>query len=74
MPASVALPVHGEFPWSWVPHAELGAMTEQPSHEILLPQEVELEDAEAIEKQGLLEIHLPKIDKEKRTNLKVKSL
>ena len=44
------------------------------SRTILLPQEVELEDAEAIEKHGLLEIHLPKIDKEKRTNLKVKSL
>jgi HSP20 family protein len=44
------------------------------SRTVLLPQEVEIEDAEAIEKHGLLEIHLPKIDKEKQTNLRVKSL
>ncbi len=44
------------------------------SRTILLPQEVELEDAEAVEKHGLLEIHLPKIDKEKQANLRVKSL
>jgi len=43
------------------------------SRTILLPQEVEPEEAEAIEKQGLLTIKLQKIDKEKKTNLKVKS-
>ncbi len=44
------------------------------SRTILLPQEVEPEEAEAIEKHGLLIIKLPKIDKEKKTNLRVKSL
>ncbi len=44
------------------------------SRRILLPQEVEPEDAEAIEKHGLLIIKIPKIDKSKRANLKVKSL
>lgn len=41
---------------------------------ILLPQEVEPEEAEAIEKHGLLIIKLPKIDKEKKTNLRIKSI
>ncbi len=44
------------------------------SRVISLPQEVEPEEAEAIEKHGLLTIRLPKIDKHKRSNLKVKSL
>lgn len=44
------------------------------SRTILLPAEVEVEEAEAIEKHGLLTIHLPKIDKEKTQSLKVKSL
>ena len=44
------------------------------SRTILLPQEVEPEEAEAIEKHGLLIIKLPKIDKEKKMNLRVKSL
>lgn len=43
------------------------------SRTILLPQEVEVEDAVAQEKHGLLTIRLPKIDKEKQTKLKVKS-
>jgi len=43
------------------------------SRTILLPQEIEVEDANASEKHGLLIIRLPKIDKEKRTKLKVKS-
>jgi len=42
------------------------------SRTILLPQEVEVEQAEAKETQGLLTIRLPKIDKEKQTKLKVK--
>lgn len=44
------------------------------SRTILLPAEVEVEEAEAIEKHGLLTIRLPKIDKEKKQSLKVKSL
>ena len=40
---------------------------------ILLPQEVEVESAQASEKHGLLTIRLPKIDKEKQTKLKVKT-
>jgi HSP20 family molecular chaperone IbpA len=44
------------------------------SRTILLPQEIEPEEAEAIEKHGLLIIKLPKIDKEKKTNLRIKSL
>ncbi len=44
------------------------------SRTILLPQEIEPEEAEAIEKHGLLIIKLPKIDKEKKMNLRIKSL
>jgi HSP20 family protein len=42
------------------------------SRTILLPAEIEVEEAEAQEKHGLLTIRLPKIDKEKQTKLKVK--
>lgn len=41
---------------------------------ILLPQEIEPEETEATEKHGLLTIKLQKIDKEKKTSIKVKSL
>ena len=44
------------------------------SRTIMLPQEVEPEDAEAIEKHGLLTIKLQKVDREKRNNVKVKSI
>ena len=44
------------------------------SRTILLPQEVEPDMAEAIEKHGLLIIKIPKIDKSKQTTLKVKSI
>ena len=44
------------------------------SRTILLPQEVEPEETEAIERHGLLTIKLEKIDKEKRTNVKIKSI
>ena len=44
------------------------------SRTISLPQEVEAEEAEATEKHGLLIVKIPKIDKEKKTNLKVKSM
>lgn len=41
---------------------------------ILLPEEVDIDGAEAMEKHGLLIVKLPKIDKAKQTNLRVKSL
>lgn len=40
---------------------------------IVLPQEVEIEEAEAVEKHGLLVIRLPKMDKGRQAKLKVKS-
>jgi len=40
---------------------------------ILLPEEIEPEDAEATEKNGLLTIKLPKVDKKKVAKLRVKS-
>lgn len=43
------------------------------SRTILLPQEVEVEGAEAVERHGLLIIRLPKIDKSRQAKLKVKS-
>ena len=42
------------------------------SRTILLPQEVEIEEAEAVEKHGLLIIRLPKLDKDRQARLKVK--
>ncbi len=42
------------------------------SRVITLPEEVDVEEAEAIEKYGLLIIRLPKIDKNRQTKLKVK--
>lgn len=42
------------------------------SRTILLPEEILIDEAEAIEKHGLLEIRLPKIDKERSARLKVK--
>lgn len=44
------------------------------SRTILLPQEIDPEEAEATEKHGLLTVKLPKIDKEKKTSVKVKSI
>jgi len=43
------------------------------SRTILLPQEVEVDGAEANEKHGVLMIKLPKIDKDRETKLKVKA-
>lgn len=43
------------------------------SRTILLPCEIEAEEAEAVERHGLLVITLPKIDKHKQTKLKVVS-
>ena len=42
------------------------------SRTVMLPAEIAVEDAEAIEKHGLLVITLPKIDKNKQTRLRVK--
>jgi HSP20 family protein len=43
------------------------------SRTVSLPGEIEVEDAEASEKHGLLTIRLPKIDKAKQSKLKVRS-
>lgn len=42
------------------------------SRTISLPEEIEVEEAEAIEKHGLLIIKLPKIDRNKQAKLKVR--
>ena len=39
---------------------------------IVLPEEIVIDEAEAREKHGLLEIVLPKVDKDRSTKLKVK--
>ncbi len=41
---------------------------------VVLPQEIEIEEAEANTKHGLLTISLPKINKNRQTKLKVKSI
>lgn len=41
---------------------------------IALPEEVDPDEAEAIEKHGLLIIKMPKIDKNKETKIKIKSI
>jgi len=43
------------------------------SRTILLPQEIEVEESEASEKNGLLTLRLPKVDKGRQTKLRVKS-
>jgi len=43
------------------------------SRSVLLPAEVEVEEADAHAEHGLLTIHLPKIDKEKQKKIKVSS-
>lgn len=44
------------------------------SRTILLPQEIEPEEAEATERHGLLTIRLQKVDKDKKNIIKVKSI
>ncbi len=44
------------------------------SRTILLPHEIEIEDAEAVEKHGLLILRLPKLDKARQAKVKVKSI
>ncbi len=41
---------------------------------IVLPKEIDIEAAEAIEKYGLLILKLPKLDKNRKTRLKVKGV
>ncbi len=41
---------------------------------VSLPAEVEIDAAEAIERHGMLMIKLPKIDKQRKTTLKIKSI
>lgn len=43
------------------------------SRTILLPEEIVIDEAVAQEKHGLLEIRLPKLDKQRSTQLRVKS-
>lgn len=43
------------------------------SRSIILPQEVEIEEAEAVEKHGLLIIRLPKLDKNRQSKLRVRN-
>ncbi|MCF7835724.1 MAG: Hsp20/alpha crystallin family protein [Candidatus Marinimicrobia bacterium] len=43
------------------------------SRSVLLPQEVDSDNAEASVKNGLLEIRLPKIDRDKTQKLKIKT-
>lgn len=43
------------------------------SRTLLLPEEVAIDEAEAQEKHGLLQIKLPKLDKHRSTQLKVRS-
>ena len=43
------------------------------SRTILLPQEIDVDASEAIEKHGLLMLRLPKMDKSRQTKLKVRS-
>jgi HSP20 family protein len=42
------------------------------SRTIALPEEIDVDEAEAIEKHGLLILKLPKLDKKKQSKLKVK--
>ena len=44
------------------------------SRTVLLPQEVEPEEVEAVEKHGLLTIKIQKVDKDKKNTIKVKSI
>ena len=44
------------------------------SRTIMLPEEIDADEAEATEKHGLLILRLPKIDKNRQTKLKIKSI
>lgn len=42
------------------------------SRTITLPEEIDVDGAEAVEKYGMLILHLPKLDKNRQTKLRVK--
>jgi HSP20 family protein len=42
------------------------------SRQIILPEEIDVDESEAVEKYGLLILRLPKLDKHKETKLRVK--
>jgi len=44
------------------------------SRTISLPEEIDVDESEAIEKHGLLILKLPKLDKKKQSRLKVKTI
>jgi len=44
------------------------------SRTIILPQEIDVDESEAINKNGLLIIKMPKIDKHRQAKLKIKSM
>ncbi len=44
------------------------------SRSISLPEEIDVDDSEAIEKHGLLILKLPKLDKKRQSKLKVKTI
>jgi len=44
------------------------------SRSVSLPQEIDVDEAEAIEKHGLLILRLPKLDKKRQSKLKVKTV
>ena len=44
------------------------------SRSISLPEEIDVDEAEAVEKHGLLIIKLPKLDKKRESRLKVKTV
>lgn len=44
------------------------------SRTIQLPEEIDVDEAEAVEKHGLLILKLPKLDKKKQSRLKVKTV
>jgi HSP20 family protein len=44
------------------------------SRTITLPEEIDVDEAEAVEKHGLLILKLPKLDKKRQSKLKVKTI
>jgi HSP20 family molecular chaperone IbpA len=44
------------------------------SRSVSLPEEIDVDEAEAIEKHGLLILRLPKLDKKRQSKLKVKTI
>lgn len=44
------------------------------SRTIVLPQEIDVDESEAVNKNGLLIIRMPKIDKNRQAKLKIKSI